>query len=142
MPRRLSYETRAKMRNNRIAKQLPLFAAAGMLDEVVGRPPWTAEEVRADEETRQRHMERFFEAAAQGSQAQYAAYRAWLVELVSEAEVQRREAERDEVAARWGTLQNPAYRADWMNRQLAEETGLTPLVVYQTIGARMEVGGG
>lgn len=128
---KLSPATRAQLRNQRDAQRLPLLAGTPLLEEVLGRPQWTAESVAADDERQQQAITDFYQQAAARHQACYAAYRAWLVDLLGETEVQRLEAERAELVARWACLGQGEYQTDWLCGLVAHAAGLTKLEVYQ-----------
>ena len=69
---KLSPATRAQLRNQRDAQRLPLLAGTPLLEEVLGRPQWTAESVAADDERQQQAVTDFYQQAAARHQARYA----------------------------------------------------------------------
>ena len=134
--KKLSPATRAKLRNQRDAQRLPLLAGTPLLEEVLGRPQWTAESVAADDERHRQAVTDFYQQAAARHQARYAFYRAWLVDLLGEAEVQRLEAERAELVARWPCQGQGEYQTDWLCGLVAQAAGLTKLEVFQVVQTR------
>lgn len=136
MGKRLSYETRARMRERKAAKRFPLLAWGGILDQVGVKATWTAEEVQADEARHRQQAEACAARQRAIANARYERERVWLVELVGEVEVRRREAEYERLCLRAPTLAQAHFRADWMCHQVARATGLTPLAVWQAAKSR------
>ena len=132
---KLSPATRAKLRNQRDAQRLPLLAGTPLLEEVLGRPQWTAESVAADDERQQQAVTDFYQQAAPRHQASYNFYRAWLVELVGAVEVERLEAERAELVSRSASLGQGEFQSDWMCGLVAQAAGLTKLQVHNAKAA-------
>lgn len=129
--KKLSPATRAKLRNERDAQRLPLLAGTPLLEEVLGRPQWTAESVAADDERHEQAVIDFYQQSAARLQARCAFYRTWLVELVGEAEVQRLETERAELVDRWPSLGQGEYQSDWMCGLVAEAARLTKMEAFK-----------
>lgn len=114
----------ARRHNNKAARKLPLFAAAGILDQVV--TPATVALVLQKRTQAQQATRACWTLHQQRVLAHIARYKAALAEMAGAAAVAA-------VETQLATSSRPSgleYTADYWNRAIAQRTGLTPLEVF------------
>lgn len=144
-PRRQSFEARASRRNAAIAERNrkkieanPLFEHAGILDQVVqlDQRHWDALSVAYHEiEIGIRTYER--EVAEQRqNQRRYDTYRQMLCEAIGEENVEEVEADYNQRWPKGHSMQQWAYRLNYLNNYLAHYLKRTPLDVFDEASRR------
>lgn len=140
--RTLAPETKAKRRNANAVARYPLFAHAGLLDQIGVKADWNALQIQDDEFARaiQRDIQRA--AQEQRNRRLHAVFIQMLDEAITEENREEVTADYDNRIERGGfashALAQWSNRIDYLNGYIALYTKRTKLEVYEEAIRRME----